>query len=260
MIVNNFTGLIRAFRTKKLFIFEAKDSVSLQFNIAAVQSEMCPDFPNKLVLGYTQTMMGFLLFNPEPTRIGMIGLGGGSLPKYCFAHLPNSSITVVEINPDVIELSKHFHVPENGPRFNVICGDGADFVKEKTSKFDVLIVDGFNDSGQPEQLCSQEFYDDCYELLAPQGILVVNLLGPDQRSTELIKRISTSFHKEVLALNAYESHNTIAFAFKDDLLSLPEHVLLGRLGSLELDHMINLSLTCKDFLRQRRLRKNVAIC
>ena len=29
--------------------------------------------------------------------------------------------------------------------------------------------------GQPPQLCSQDFYDDCFRALAPGGVLVVNL-------------------------------------------------------------------------------------
>ncbi len=241
MIVDNFYDLLKTLHANKPFIYLATDNVSLQFSIAAVQSEMCPVFPNKLVLGYTQTMMGFLLFNTEPHHIGMIGLGGGSIPKYCFAHLPKSTITVVENNPDVIKLREYFQIPENGPRFNIICADGADVVKKNSAQYDVLIVDGFNENGQPEQLCSQEFYDDCYQSLTSQGILVINFLGPDRRNAERIQRLSNSFKKEVITVKALESRNTIAFAFKDSVLSLPEHVLLSRLSFLEMDHMLNLS-------------------
>ena len=49
-------------------------------------------------------MMGFLLFIPSPARILMVGLGGGSLAKFCFRHLPDAAIDVVEINPHVIAL------------------------------------------------------------------------------------------------------------------------------------------------------------
>lgn len=255
MIVNNFSGLVRAFRNKKPFIFQGKNSTSLQFNIAAVQSEMCPIYPNRLVLGYTQTMMGFLLFNLNPLNIAMIGLGGGSIPKYCFTHLPNSIITVVEINPDVIALGSHFHIPLIEPRFRVICDDGADFVKNPEHTFDVLIVDGFNENGQPERLCSQEFYDDCYKLLAPQGIMVVNLLGHVRGNVDRIKHISNSFFEEFISLNAHDSLNTIVFAFKGDLLLLPEQLLLDRLMSLELDHLVNLPKTLNDILKRRRFKK-----
>ena len=60
--------------------------------------------PSALDLEYTQTMMGFLLFLPQPQRIAMIGLGGGSLAKFCHRYLPRTRIQVVEINPHVIAL------------------------------------------------------------------------------------------------------------------------------------------------------------
>ena len=41
------------------------------------------------------------------------------------------------------------------------------------------IVDGFDITGQPEQLCSQRFYDDCYNALTPDGVMVVNLSDRD---------------------------------------------------------------------------------
>src|SRR3546814_5260491 len=57
--------------------------------------------PNRLLLEYTQAMMGFLLFNASPGTIEIIGLGGGSLAKYCHAYLPSSNIRAVEIDEHV---------------------------------------------------------------------------------------------------------------------------------------------------------------
>jgi spermidine synthase len=38
--------------------------------------------------------MAFLLFNSRPDNVAMIGLGGGSLAKFCHRHLPASRIQV----------------------------------------------------------------------------------------------------------------------------------------------------------------------
>lgn len=46
---------------------------------------------------------------------------------------------------------------------------------------DVLLVDGFDIDGQPPGLCSQRFYDDCYQALTASGVLVVNLCGDENR-------------------------------------------------------------------------------
>lgn len=153
------------------------DVRTLQFDNRSVQSAMRLSNPFSLELDYTRVMMGFLLFKPSPATITNIGLGGGSLVKYCFYNLPSSIITAIEISADVITLRDRFMIPDDNPRLRVLCADGADFVRQEACKADVLLIDGFDINGQPPQLCSQKFYDDCYTHLAPDGILVANLLG-----------------------------------------------------------------------------------
>src|SRR3546814_13000917 len=73
-------------------VFELGDIRSLLANWAFVQSAMSITDPVRLMLEYTQAMMGFLLFNPSPEKVKIIGMGGGSLPKYCHKFLPGTSI------------------------------------------------------------------------------------------------------------------------------------------------------------------------
>ena len=86
-------------------LVEAQDELSLHFGFPTIQSRMLKAEPERLILDYTRTMMGFLLFQPQPERIAMIGLGGGSLAKYCRRHLPDAEFTAIEISPDVVMLS-----------------------------------------------------------------------------------------------------------------------------------------------------------
>ena len=109
-------------------VYEDGDSVTMQFQIGEIQSEMLASDPDFLVLSYTRTMMAFMLFNREPERIAMIGLGGGSMPKWCYSQLPEADMTVIEINPKVIALRDQFYIPADDNRFRIICGDGADYV------------------------------------------------------------------------------------------------------------------------------------
>ena len=84
-----------------------KDGVrSLHLGSATVQSAMRISDPLELVLSYTRAMMGFLLFVPEPASVAMIGLGGGSLPKFVRHHMPTTRLTVVESNPRVIAAAR----------------------------------------------------------------------------------------------------------------------------------------------------------
>ncbi|MDO8413984.1 MAG: transferase, partial [Gallionellaceae bacterium] len=158
--------------TGKPYLTENEEILSLHFDALHIKSEMCIDQPDKLISSYTRAMMSFLLFEPSPKCIAMIGLGGGSLAKYCYRYLPQTEITVVEINPDVIALRNEFAIPDDDMRFRVLLGDGAEWVADTTRQPDVLMVDGFDADGLPAQLCSQQFYDDCFASLADNGIMV----------------------------------------------------------------------------------------
>ena len=188
-------------------------SLGLYFSISEIQSRMAADDPLALDLGYTRTMMGFLLFWPQPARIGMVGLGGGSLVKFCHRYLPDAALWVAEINPHVIALRDEFLVPPDDERLTVVCADGALAVRHSVNPFDVLLVDGFDSQGQPARLCSQRFYDDCHAALQPGGVLVVNLHHGHARYQTFLDRLRRSFG-ELLVVNDGELSNSIVFAIK----------------------------------------------
>lgn len=196
----------------KPFVYETLDSKALHFSICEIQSRMRIDRPHALDLAYTRTMMAFLLFVPQPRRLAMIGLGGGSLVKFCHRHLPRTQIEVVEINPHVIALRDEFRVPPDDERLRICRGDGADFVRQGRRQLDVLLVDGFDHEGQPPALCSQRFYDDCRDALRVDGMLVANLHTAHPEFALHAGRIERTFDGDVLFVSDSECSNTIAFA------------------------------------------------
>jgi spermidine synthase len=203
----------------KPFIFETQTKKSLYFSVCEVQSRMDRRDPDALELEYTRTMAGFLLFRPQPASIVMIGLGGGSLAKYCHRHLAQTRIRVVEINPYVIALRDEFQVPPDSDRFSIIRGDGAEFVRVAANRCDVLLVDGYDCQGHPAQLATQNFYDNCFNTLLPGGILVANLLFGRRQYMQKIDRIRHSFNGEILVVDDAERGNSIVFAAREHSLA-----------------------------------------
>lgn len=203
------------------FIYEEGETVTLHFRIGSVQSQMREDAPDHLVLSYTRTMMAFPLFNGYPQHLAMIGLGGGSMAKWCYRHLPHTDITVVEINPYVIALRDRFCIPQDDRRFRVRCEDGADYVARASKQVDVLIVDGFDIDGQPPELCSQNFYDNCYRSLTASGLMVVNLCCAGDRAN--LARIRKSFDDRILVVTPHDGSNKIVFACKGEPAWQGEH-------------------------------------
>ncbi|MDI4635517.1 transferase [Pelomonas sp. V22] len=212
----------------KPFVYQTLDSKSLHFSICEIQSRMQTQRPDALDLDYTRTMMGALLFNSSPDTLAMIGLGGGSLAKFCYRHLPDTRIKVVEINPHVIALRDEFCVPADDERFKVRRGDGADFVRFPPYKVDMLMVDGFDSDGQPPALCSQRFYDDCHEALQPNGLMVVNLHSGHRHFDSFVSRMQRSFGEEMLVVPDSDCSNSIVFACKGLLMRRFKPSLLRR--------------------------------
>lgn len=227
------------------FVYEEGNLTSLHFEIDSVQSLMDKAAPDQLMLSYTQTMMGFLLFNDCPEHIGMIGLGGGSMPKYCYRYLPRTRISVAEISPDVIALRDYFKIPKDNGRFKVFLEDGAEFVKRHPASFDVLMVDGFDMRGQPPQLCSEIFYEDCYRALTPNGIMVVNLCDFDYRAS--LRRIREVF-EDVFLCDCPDRTNRIVFARKCEMLSHALPQLVRRSKGLSLLHSVDLGYVANQLI------------
>ena len=101
------------------------DIRSLHFGTFPRQSCMSLQTPHTLELTYTEAMMAALLLNPEPERVLIVGLGGGSLVKFILHHFPNCQIDVVEYRKDVVKVAhNYFQLPENDSRLNIHIGDG----------------------------------------------------------------------------------------------------------------------------------------
>ena len=226
-------GDFQSLQYVKPFVLDDGAARSLHFTRGELQSRMLTHSPWRLEVDYTRTMMGFLLFNPAPARIGMIGLGGGSIAKFCYRYLPASKMTVLEINPHVIELRHDFQVPDDDDRFQVIAAEGAMFLHTEAPQYEVLLVDGFDHEGQPAALCTQRFYDDCLAALPAGGVLVVNMHYDHPDYPVLLERISRSFNGNAVEIITAEKSNSIVFARKGRLISPRSLSLPNSLAGLD---------------------------
>lgn len=195
------------------YILETADERRLHFTPEAVQSVMRLDAPNALTSAYTRKMMAFLLFKPKPKNIVMIGLGGGSLAKFCYRHLRRTQISVVEIDPRVIALRNEFCIPADDHRFRIVCDDGAHYVSRLAEPVDVLMVDAFDEIGLAPTLASSDFYAQAVRRMQPNGLLVMNLSGAPRRYVTHIERIRAAFGN-LLVVPVVADDNLLLFAFK----------------------------------------------
>ena len=72
------------------------------------QSCLDLDDPDRLIFPYARMMLSGLLVTPQPKRILMVGLGGGTLPKVFNALTPEATQDLVEIDEAVVTVAKRF--------------------------------------------------------------------------------------------------------------------------------------------------------
>ena len=197
-------------------VHTAQHTRTLRFSYSAIQSRMDLRHPDALNLDYTRLMMGFLLLCANPPRIAMIGLGGGSLAKFCHRYLPATDITVVEISAAVIATREVFRVPAESERFRVLQADGAAFIAEQSAAFEVLLVDGYDQHGLAPSLGSDVFYRACANALVGGGVLVVNLNLDEGHSAQQLDAIQRSFLQQGFAVTGTGKANRVVFAQKSE--------------------------------------------
>ncbi|MBS1169819.1 MAG: spermidine synthase [Burkholderiaceae bacterium] len=189
----------------------------LHFGTSWIQGAMRIDDPDAVELEYVRQMMAWLLFNPQPWHIVQLGLGSGALAKCCHRHLPESRLTVVELNPAVIAICREqFALPPDDARFEVLAQDALAWLGDAANhgSADVLQVDLYDDKAEGPVFSSPEFYQACARCLTPRGMLTVNLYGDEDIHLENIAALTEAFDA-VVWLPLVDEENLVALAFKD---------------------------------------------
>jgi spermidine synthase len=189
----------------------------LEFAPGEVQSEMLLAHPERLVLAYCRAIMCFALFVPRPRHIVMVGLGGGSLVKFCYRHFPHTRITVIELRADVIALRAQFAVPPDDARLRVVHADAVEAMALQQATADVIIVDGFDRTGLPAALGTARFYAHCRRALVDGGVLVTNSFSYDPHYGAMAARLALLFDARVCHFPRAAGNNRILFAVKAPL-------------------------------------------
>lgn len=149
----------------------------LMFN-ETQQTVMQKSAPAKHIWPYTRLMdYSVEKYKPDASKILLIGLGGGTIPKYSLANRNNVAFDAVDIDPEVIRVAEdYFNLPADS-RLNKIAADGRMFLKGKEKQYDVIMVDAYNRLGIPFHLTTKEFFETIAQALKPGGIVIFNVVS-----------------------------------------------------------------------------------
>jgi len=103
----------------------------------------------------------------------VLGMGTGTFAKQCINYLPDVTAEGVEIDDKITYLAhEYFELPED---VNVTTYDGKAFLNVNDKKYDVIMVDAYQDITIPFQMSSVEFFRLVRDHLKEDGVMVVNM-------------------------------------------------------------------------------------
>jgi spermidine synthase len=164
----------------RIIVEDERNLRCLKFTLVRENSrQTCMDRndPQRLVFDYAKMTLSALLLKPDPERILIIGLGGGTLPNALRDILPSAVIDTVEIDEAVVRVAKQFFGFVEDEQNRVYVQDARVFGKRaalRGEQYDLIILDAFDGEYIPEHLMTVEFLSEMRGLLSDDGVLVAN--------------------------------------------------------------------------------------
>lgn len=109
----------------------------------------------------------------EPLKLLVLGNGSGTYASQCSRFFAPANIEGVEIDQKITDLAyKYFAMPKD---VKVTTYDGRAYLHGTKGKYNVIMVDAYQDISVPFQMSSVEFFREVKEHLAPGGVMVINM-------------------------------------------------------------------------------------
>ncbi len=143
----------------------------------------------------------------------ILGMGTGTYATQCDLYFDNLSYTGVEIDQDITDLAvEYFHLSEDVP---VYTYDGRAFLNAVDDKYDVIMVDAYQDITIPFQMSTIEFFTLVRDHLNEDGVMVVNLNmrgGEEGNICQYLTDTLSNVFSEVYQVDCKGSTNREVFA------------------------------------------------
>ncbi len=206
---------IRTAHNKIDAVFE-NGQLLLQDEFDSLHSVIDVDNPHHLLMENLQMMMLSLLFHPQPQKILLLGIAGGSLIHFLRYHYPQASIDAVEIDAEMVELlSGSGWLPSADEQLKYHLLDAFKFLRETDESYDLILLDLFIDTLTPSELLDAGVQKQIESSLSAPGIVACNLLFNDDRDYHSIyKQWQALYDGQVLQLIPDDLENQLLMGFK----------------------------------------------
>jgi SAM-dependent methyltransferase len=148
----------------------------------------------------------------RPVRIGVIGLGTGTLSTYA---RQGDYCRMYDINPLVLDIARtqFSFVPQNPGKVDIVLGDARlSLEKEAPQNFDVLAVDAFSSDSIPIHLLTREAFQIYWRHMKPDGILAVHVSNRYLDLEPIVHLAAESMGKHTAFIDSDEDDSADVFS------------------------------------------------
>ncbi|WP_264550947.1 spermidine synthase [Flavobacterium sp. N2038] len=201
-------------------IFKKKSARSKVIEVTWANGELVLDSENtNYSYGSLQRILRYGLRNIgynkiiDMDHILLLGVAGGSVIKTLVDEIAyKGKITGVEIDPDMIEIANKYFDLNKIQQLEVVIDDAFEFVLKTKHKYDLIIIDIFEDIKMPNFLFESFFSGHICSLLNNKGFVLFNTMILDEAHNIRNRKYVSEINPKLFAskmLPRIEVHNEL---------------------------------------------------
>ena len=201
-------------------IYEAKSSLSKAIEVTWTNGELVLDSENaNYSYGSLQRILRLGLKNIGYEKIVpmkhilVLGVAGGSVIKTLVDEIKyKGKITGVEIDPEIIKIANTYFKLDEIENLEIVIDDAFEFVLKTKIKYDLIIIDIFQDTIMPNFLFETFFINRVCSLLKSHGFILFNTMLLNESQNLRNKKYVSEFYKDqfqIKTIPRLEVHNEL---------------------------------------------------
>ena len=201
-------------------IYETKSSLSKSIEVTWANGELVLDSENanysygslQRILRLGLKNIGFEKIVPMK-HILVLGVAGGSVIKTLVDEIKyKGKITGVEIDPEIIKIANTYFKLDEIENLEIVIDDAFEFVLKTKTKYDLIIIDIFQDITMPNFLFETFFINRVCSLLKSHGFILFNTMLLNESQNLRNKKYVSEFYKDqfqIKTIPRVEVHNEL---------------------------------------------------
>ncbi|MFV5699096.1 spermidine synthase [Flavobacterium sp. ZT3R17] len=201
-------------------IYQSKSSLSKSIEVTWANGELVLDSENaNYSYGSLQRILRIGLKNIGFEKIAamehilVLGVAGGSVVKTLVDEIKfKGKITGVEIDSDIINVANKYFALNKIPQLDIVIEDAFEFVLKTKNKYDLIIIDIFQDTTMPNFLFETFFINRICFLLKSRGFILFNTMILNETQNIRNQKYVSEFYEnqfKIRTIPRIEIHNEL---------------------------------------------------